>query len=65
MTYPLSRIATMEPSKIGVMGPLARDRNRGLGRAKDQVFLTPLASVDFWAFSERRFGASGSGRGAR
>lgn len=55
----------MEPSKIGVMGPLARDRNRGLGRAKDQVFLTPLASVDFWAFSERRFGASGSGRGAR
>ncbi|WP_258875888.1 DUF7011 domain-containing protein [Pseudomonas aeruginosa] len=61
----LSRIATLEPPKIGVMAPLASDRNRGLGRAKNQVFLTPLASADFGVFSDRADGASGSGRGAR
>ncbi|MEW6467252.1 MAG: hypothetical protein AB1434_15320 [Pseudomonadota bacterium] len=64
-TYRLSRIATMEPPKIGVMAPLASGRNRGLGRGKNQVFLAPLASVDFWVFSDRAFDAAGSGRGAR
>lgn len=61
----VSRIAVLEPPKIGVMAPLASGRNRGLGRAKNQAFLAALASADFGVFSDRAVDASGSGRGAR
>jgi hypothetical protein len=31
--------------QIGVMAPLASDRNRGLGRAKNQVFLALICLI--------------------